>query len=103
MVNPLNEDGTKKFVPIEKGLTGIASNYRGEKITFLSNYYFDAASLVIFGPSTRPTEINTKLNYPTVQNSDKKNYTIGLTEGVCVNGQFGIDKKLLFYKKNIIK
>jgi hypothetical protein len=31
MVDPMNEDGTKKFVPIEKGLTGIASNYEGEK------------------------------------------------------------------------
>ena len=29
--NPLNEDGTKKFVKIEEGLSGIASNYKGEK------------------------------------------------------------------------
>lgn len=28
--NPLNEDGTKKYVPISKGLTGIASKYEGE-------------------------------------------------------------------------
>jgi hypothetical protein len=32
--NPVNEDGTKKFVEIEKGLSGIASNYVGEKTSF---------------------------------------------------------------------
>lgn len=34
MVNPLNEDGTKKFVPLEKGLSGIASSYEGENNVF---------------------------------------------------------------------
>ena len=32
--NPLNEDGTKKFLPLEKGKSGIASKYEGEETKF---------------------------------------------------------------------
>jgi len=32
--NPLNEDGTKKFLPLEKGKVGIASGYEGEATEF---------------------------------------------------------------------